>query len=153
MKYDTQNRLYSMKHWLQTKGATYQNSFFVCMNMSFSSICLNSEDLRRQTERRSHLDLGEFWRSLQEIGRGRHIVWGLSCEPSRRPCPCKGRVPDHDTPQGQDRQTEPHRVNVMVTAAGTVASSPRSAPSLKKCQTFRCGGSGFLEVAGLVVWC
>lgn len=30
----------------------------------------------------------------------------------------EGGVSDRSAPQGQDRQTEPHRVNVMVTAAG-----------------------------------
>lgn len=139
-----------MKCLPQTKGATYQNSVFVCMEMSLWSICLTSEDLRGQTERRSRAHLGEFWRSLRETRRGcgwgvrMHRVW-VRCWAQQGVASPQGKDPATAAPQGQDRQAEPQRVTVMVTAAGTAAAAPPPPPL--KCQTFGCGGSGFAAAA------
>lgn len=84
---------------------------------------MTSEDLRRQTER-SHLDLDEFQKRMKKLGRGEGRVVHQSNEHSGRPCPPRGGGSEHGTPQGQNRQTEPHRVNMTVTAAGiSLASS------------------------------
>lgn len=137
-----------MKCSPQTKGATYQNSVFVCMEMSLWSICLTSEDLRGQTERRSRAHLGEFWRSLRERWggvRSHRVGGGTEPRAQQGVASPQGKGPATAAPQGRDRQAEPHRVTVMVTAAGTAATHP---PPLKKCQTFGCGGSGFVAAAG-----
>lgn len=89
---------------------------------------MTSTDRRRQTERRSHSDLGEFWRCMKKLGGvSASGGWGeLSCEPSRRPCPLGKGFPTMAHPRGKtDRQTEPHRVNVMVTVAGMSLASSR----------------------------
>lgn len=64
--------------------------------------------------RGSGCDLGEFWASVKMWGSNQVLA-----EPSRRPRPPRGGDRDHGTAQGDDRQTEPRGVNVMLTLAGT----------------------------------
>lgn len=50
-------------------------------------------------------------------------MWGsnqVGAEPSRRPCPLEEGIVTMAHPRGEtNRQREPHRVNLMVTLAGT----------------------------------
>ena len=94
--------------------------------------------------------MGEFSRRMKKSG-GVSSVVELSCEPSKRPCPPPGKGFHAWHTLGQDRQTKPHKVDMMVTVAG-ISIAPHCHILLKMPDLW-VGWELSLEDREWVMWC